>query len=626
MRPRFHGGVEPKKVPIEGIVTITHRLPMEANMATPATTEYAPNIMALVTTAWTTYADRVVLRHTDSNDDWIDVTGREAQAHVDAVAKGLIAHGVTRGDRVGIMSRTRYEWTVLDFALWSAGAIPVPLYDTSSKAQIDWITSDADVKMVVVETEDHATLAHKVAADKESPLNEVLVIDAGALDDLVAEGISVSDEDLVASRSHAGHHDLATIMYTSGTTGRPKGVRLTHFNYVRQVAGIQHELKDVLYQEGAGTVLFLTLAHSLARLVQVVLVSSGTVIGYCPDTTKLVPLMGTFHPTLILAVPRVFEKVYNSAETKASAAGKVKIFRWAAKQAIEYSEALDSRGGPSFGLRLKHKVADKLVLHKIYNVLGGNGTWAVSGSAPLGARLGHFYRGLGLTVLEGYGLTETNAASHVNRPGNVKIGTVGLPLPGMEVTIADDGEILMRGDQMFEGYHRNQEATASSMVDGWFHTGDIGQQDADGFLTITGRKKEIIVTAGGKNVAPAVLEDRIRAYPLISQCLVVGDNKPFIGALVTLDAEALPGWLEGKGRTAMTVAEAAKDEFVLESIDRAITRANKAVSRAESVRKFEVLDTDFTIANDYLTPSMKLKRADVMADFAETIEKLYTES
>ncbi len=592
-------------------------------MATTAGTEYAPNINAIVTGAWQTYADRVVLRHTDDNDAWIDVTGREAQARVDAVAKGLIAHGVKPGQSVGIMSRTRYEWTVLDFAIWAVGAVPVPLYDTSSKAQIDWITSDADVSIVFVETAEHAALAGKVAKDKESPLKEVLVIDDGALDAMAAKGAKIADTDLDHRKSLAKHSDVATIMYTSGTTGRPKGVRLSHFAYVRHVAGLQESAKEVLYQEGAGTVLFLTLAHSLARLVQLVLVSTGAVIGYCPDTTKLVPLMGTFHPTLILAVPRVFEKVYNSAETKAAAGGKVKIFRWAAKQAIEFSEALDTPSGPSAGLKFKHKIAHKLVLHKIYDVLGGNGTWAVSGSAPLGARLGHFYRGLGLTVLEGYGLTETNAASHLNRPGSPRIGTVGQPLPGIEVKIADDGEILMRGDTLFDGYHHNPDATAEAMDGGWFRTGDVGHQDPEGYLTITGRKKELIVTAGGKNVAPAVLEDRIRAYPLVSQCLVVGDNKPYIAALVTLDAEALPGWLKGKGKEPMTVEEAAKDPFVLESIDRAITRANKSVSRAESVRKFEVLDTDFTIANDYLTPSMKLKRSEVMADFADRIEALY---
>lgn len=586
---------------------------------------YAPNIITLINQAWQTHADKVVLRHTDSEDNWIDVTGRQVREHVDAVAKGLIARGVKPGERIGIMSRTRYEWSVLDFAIWSAGAVPVPIYDTSSREQVDWIVSDADVRMVFVESKEHAAIAKRIAKG-ESPLQEVHVIDDGALDDFAKAGASIADADLEARKAIAGHDDLATIMYTSGTTGRPKGVRLTHFAYVRHVAGIQDELHDLLFGEDAGTVLFLTLAHSLARLVQVVLVASGTVVGYCPDTTKLVPYMGTFKPTLIVAVPRVFEKVYNSAEQKAAAGGRVKIFRWAAKQAIDYSRAMDDPKGPSATLKLRYKVAHKLVLHKIYDVLGGRGRWAVSGSAPLGERFGHFYRGLGLTVLEGYGLTETNAASHVNRPYNVKIGSVGPPLPGLEVKIAADGEIMLKGDQLFDGYHHNPEATADTMDGDWFCTGDLGEQDEDGYLRITGRKKEMIVTAGGKNVAPAMLEERIRSYALVSQCLVVGDGKPFIGALITLDAEALPGWLKGKGMEPMSVEQAAADPVIREHLDKAIERANRAVSRAESVRKYEILPGDLTIDNGYLTPSMKVKRAEVLSDFADAVEKVYSDS
>ncbi|MCB2413843.1 AMP-dependent synthetase/ligase [Demequina sp. TTPB684] len=592
-----------------------------SDASSPAST--ARNIMALVTDSWSTNADRVVMRYTDPADDWIDVTGRQAREHVDAVAKGLIARGIGPGDTVGIMCRTRFEWTVLDLALWSAGAIPVPVYDTSSSSQIDWITSDANITTLFVETEAHAELARKVASDTESPLTAIEVIDKGALDALKAEGASVTDAELEARRTAAGPEDLATIIYTSGTTGRPKGVRLTHGNYTVHVAGIHEELRDVLFEDGASTVMFLTLAHSLARLVEVALVASGTVMGFCPDPAKLVPYMGTFKPTLILAVPRVFEKVYTAAEQKAAAGGKVKIFRWAAKQAIDYSKALDTPQGPSTALTLRHRIAHRLVLHKIVNVLGGNGHWAISGSAPLGERLGHFYRGLGLVVLEGYGLTETNAASHVNRPSRSKIGTVGKPLPGIEVKIADDGEILLRGPSLFAGYHHNPEATAASSHDGWFMTGDIGVEDEDGYLTITGRKKELIVTAGGKNVAPAMLEDRLRAYPLVSQCVVVGDGKPFIAALITLDAEALPGWLRAKGLPEMTVAEASKDATVREHLDRAVERTNKAVSRAESIRKYEVVLDDFTIANGYLTPSLKVVRSRVIADFHERIEDLY---
>ncbi len=584
----------------------------------------ARNVMALASASWRLHANTVVLRYTDSADAWIDVTGAEAAAHVAAVAKGLIARGITPGESVGIMCRTRYEWTILDLAIWSAGAIPVPIYDTASTSQIDWITSDADIRTIFVESEALAAMARTVASDSESPLLAIEVIDKGAIPALVADGARVAESELTSRTERPGPEDLATIIYTSGTTGRPKGVRITHHNFMAQVRGVQEVLPDVLFEEGASTVLFLTLAHSLARLVEVALIASGTVVGFCPDSTKLVPYIGTFKPTLVLAVPRVFEKIYNSAEQKAAAGGKVKIFRWAAKQAIEYSEALDTPSGPSKGLRLRHSIAYRLVLSKIVTVLGGNAKWAISGSAPLGARLGHFYRGLGLTVLEGYGLTETTAASHVNPQDAPKIGSVGKPIPGIEIRIADDGEILLRGEQLFQGYHHNPDATSSSIVDGWFYTGDIGQEDADGYLTITGRKKEIIVTAGGKNVAPAVLEDRLRGYPLVSQCVVVGDGKPFIGALITMDADALPAWLRGKGLPAMTAAEAAENTVVREHLDRAVARANKAVSRAESIRKYAILPNDFTIENGYLTPSLKVKRAAVLADHNDDVESLYS--
>ncbi|WP_084103493.1 long-chain fatty acid--CoA ligase [Demequina sp. NBRC 110056] len=591
-------------------------------MGSPAT-DYPPSIIALVSAAWTQHADRVVMRYPDANDAWVDVTGAQAQQHVNDVAKGLIAMGVEAGDRVAILSRTRYEWTVLDFAIMSAGAIPVPIYDTSSESQIDWITSDAEVKVVVAETPEHAARTRAAAQDEESPIETVLTIDEGAVDALAAQGASVTDDVLAARTATLTHESLATIMYTSGTTGRPKGVRLTHFSYVRHITGIQDKMGAVLFEEGASTVLFLTLAHSLARLVEIALVASGMVIGFCPDPSKLVPAMQSFHPTLVLAVPRVFEKVYNSSEQKAAEGGKVKIFRWAAKQAIDYSKSLDT-GGPSLPLKVRHAVADRLVLSKIREVLGGKAHWAISGSAPLGDRLGHFYRGLGLTVLEGYGLTETNAASHVNLPELSKIGTVGPPLPGIEVSIAADGEVLMRGEQLFEGYHRNPDATSEAIADGWFHTGDIGTQDEDGYLTITGRKKELIVTAGGKNVAPAELEDRIRSYVLVSQCVVVGDAQPFIAALVTLDAEALPGWLKSKGLEPMTVEQAATDERILSRVQKAIDRANTAVSKAESVRTFRILSDDLTIDNGMLTPSMKVKRGRVLEEYADVIDGIYS--
>ncbi|WP_236685795.1 AMP-dependent synthetase/ligase [Demequina oxidasica] len=590
----------------------------------PADTQpdYAHNIVDEVNAAWERYSDRVLVSHM-VDDQWVDLTGRELRQLVDDVAKGLIARGIEPHQSVGIMARTRYEWSVLDFAIWSAGAIPVPIYDTSARSQVDWITSDSDMSVLFVETDAHAALAHKVAADTESPLNDVYVIDHGIIDELVEDGAKVSDATLAERKAAPGQQDLATIVYTSGTTGRPKGVRLSHFAYLRQIRGIQDIAPGVVFQKDGSTVLFLTLAHSLARMIQVVLLASGMRIGYCPDATQLVPMMGSLKPTLVLAVPRVFEKVYAGAEQKAELGGKVKIFRWAAKQAIDYSTALDNPRGPSIALKARHGLADKLVLGKIRDVLGGRATWAVSGSAPLGERLGHFYRGLGLTVLEGYGLTETNAASHVNRPELVKMGTVGPPLPGLESKIANDGEVLMRGETLFDGYHRNPEATAATMKDGWFMTGDLGEEDADGYVRITGRKKEIIVTAGGKNVAPAVIEDRLRAYPLVSQCIVVGDGRPFIGALVTLDEQALPGWLKSKGMEEMSVAEAARDPRVRARVEKAIKRANSVVSRAESVRNFEILEDDFTVEAGTLTPSLKVKREQVLADYADAVERVY---
>lgn len=553
--------------------------------------------------------------------EWTAISAREVQARVRAVAKGLVARGVEPGDRVAIMSRTRYEWSLLDWAAWAAGAVPVPVYETSSAEQVQWILTDSDVTLLVVETAAHRAVAEEVLADTN--VRETLVIDEGAVDALVAAGAGVSDEELDRRGSLAGLDDLATVIYTSGTTGRPKGVELTHGNFNDLVLNAIEELGVVVSAANARTLLFMPLAHVFARFIHVLVVPAGAVMGHTPDTRTLVDDMGTFQPTFILSVPRVFEKVYNSSEQKAAAGGKSAIFQRAAKTAIVYSRALDTPGGPSLWLRLQHKVADLLVLHKIRNALGGQAEWAISGGAPLGERLGHFYRGVGLKVLEGYGLTETTAPATVNRPELTKIGTVGRPLPGSSIRIAADGEVEIKGVQVFRGYHGNETATAEALQDGWFKSGDLGTLDEDGFLRITGRKKEIIVTAGGKNVAPAVLEDRLRAHPLLSQVVVVGDQRPFIGALLTLDPEGVPGWLAAHGKPAMSIEEAAKDPDVLESLDKAVEKANKAVSRAESIRKYRILPTDLTIANGYLTPKLSVKRSVVLKDFAGEVDALY---
>jgi long-chain acyl-CoA synthetase len=554
---------------------------------------------------------------------WVPVSAREFDADVVAVARGLVARGVQVGDRVAIMSRTRYEWTLVDYAIWAAGGVPVPVYETSAPDQVQWILSDSDCRFVIVETAAHAGIVDAVRKDVPT-VEDVLVIDGGALDTLRTQGADVPVSEVHSRRRAVTASDLATIIYTSGSTGRPKGAELTHGNFAHVTLNAAEALPEVIDHDGARTLLFLPIAHVFARLIQVAVISANTVLGHAPDVKNLVADLGSFQPTFLLAVPRVFEKVYNSAEQKASASKlKRQIFYWAVRTAIAASRAQDEGPVPP-ALSVQHKLADKLVLGKLREAMGGHVVHAVSGGAPLGERLGHFFRGVGVTVLEGYGLTETTAPTAVNMPRDVAIGTVGPALPGTSIKIDDDGEILLKGPHLFRGYRNKPELTAEVLVDGWFHTGDLGTLDSHGRLRITGRKKELIVTAGGKNVAPALLEDRLRSHPLVSQVVVVGDQRPFIGALVTLDAEMLPGWLATHDLPNMPVSEARVHPGVLAALDRAVNRANEAVSRAESIRKFDILDTDFTEANGYLTPSMKVKRQLVLTDFAPTIDALYS--
>ena len=558
-------------------------------------------------------------RQTGLGGTWQPVTVSAFVTEVRALAKGLVASGVEPGDRVAIMSRTRYEWTLVDFAVWAAGAVGVPVYETSSAEQVRWIASDAGVRLAVVETPAHAAVVAGVRDDLPG-LTEVLVLDEDALGTLATRGAGVADAEIDRRSALARGSDLATVIYTSGTTGRPKGVELTHGNFVALCRNGAVGLAEVVSRPTSRTLLFMPLAHVFARFIQVLCVESGAVMGHAPDTRNLLPDLASFRPSYLLAVPRVFEKVYNSAEQKAGSGAALRIFRWAAKVAIAYSRALETPDGPGAALRAQHRLADRLVHRKLRAVLGGRTEFAVSGGAPLGERLGHFYRGIGVQVLEGYGLTETTAPTAVNRPGLTKIGTVGPPMPGTSLRVDDDGQIWVAGPHVFRGYRHMPEETAEAVVDGWFRTGDIGTLDEDGYLRITGRSKEIIVTAGGKNVAPAVLEDRLRGHPLVSQVVVVGDQRPFIGALVTLDTEMLPGWLAMHGLPAMDVAAAAAHPQVREALDRAVDRANEAVSRAESIRKIDVLTTDFTEANGYLTPSLKVKRAAVLRDFAARVD------
>jgi long-chain acyl-CoA synthetase len=552
---------------------------------------------------------------------WTHVTWSQFAADVAAVAKGFMAEGIQPGDRIALMSRTRYEWTLVDFAAWSAGAVVVPIYETSSAEQVQWILSDSDAHLAVVETLAHRSVVEQIRGDLPS-LRAVVTIEGGGLDALREKGGEVSDADLAERRSGLDRRSLATIIYTSGTTGRPKGCELTHGNFLDLAENAIEKLGQVVLTDNASTLLFLPLAHVFARFIEVLCVAGKARMGHSADIKTLLDDFAGFQPTFVLAVPRVFEKIFNSAEAKASADGKGKIFLRAATVAIAYSEALDA-GGPGLGLRIQHAIFDRLVYGKLRAAMGGKVRYAVSGGAPLGTRLGHFYRGIGVVILEGYGLTETTAPVAVNTPDRIKIGTVGPPLPGTGIRIADDGEILLKGVGVFGSYHGNPTATSEALVDGWFHTGDLGEMDDDGYLRITGRKKEILVTAGGKNVAPAVLEDRLRAHPLVSQCIVVGDQKPFIGVLLTLDEEMWPLWAKTHGLEDVTLEQARSHPKVLEALQEAVDRANEAVSKAESIRKFTVLPGDFTEANGYLTPSLKLKRNVVMKDFADDVDALY---
>jgi len=559
-------------------------------------------------------------------DGWRDITAADFETAVIALAKGFAAAGIQPGEKVGFLARTTYEWSLVDFALFYAGAVMVPIYETSSPSQIQWILEDSGAIALLVESPEHFARVDEVRGDLPL-LREVWQLHLGAIDTLTAQGASVSDEEIQRRRGLAVGSDIATLIYTSGSTGRPKGCVLTHSNFVELSRNSAKALDEVVQTPGSSTLLFITTAHVFARFISILNVHAGVRTGHQPDTRQLLPALGSFKPTFLLAVPRVFEKVYNSAEQKAEAGGKGKIFRAAADVAIEHSRLLEEGKKIPFGTKLKFALFNKLVYSKLREAMGGNVVYAVSGSAPLGARLGHFFHSLGVVILEGYGLTETTAPATVNLASKSKIGTVGPALPGVGVRLADDGEIEVRGINVFKEYWNNPEATAEAFSDGgWFHTGDIGSFDADGFLTITGRKKEIIVTAGGKNVAPAALEDPIRANPIVGQVVVVGDQRPFISALVTLDPEMLPTWLANNGLDEkMTLAEASTNAQVRAEVQRAVDAANERVSRAESIRKFTILDSEWTEASGHLTPKLSIKRNIIMNDFADEISAIYDE-
>ncbi|KNX36952.1 AMP-dependent synthetase/ligase [Luteipulveratus halotolerans] len=557
-----------------------------------------------------------------SDGSWSEVTHAEFAAAVDALAKGFIAAGISAGDRVGLLSRTRYEWTLTDFALMAAGAVVVPVYETSSAEQVAWVLQDSGAVAVVVESSAHAATVASVRDDLPA-LHDVWLIDGGGLDELVEGASEVTDAELRSRRTLADRSTPATIIYTSGTTGRPKGCVLTHGNFLTLTENAVERLKTVVEAPGSSTLLFLPLAHVFARLIQCVAVYSRVRLGHAADVRSVVDDLGSFRPTFVLAVPRVFEKIFNHAEQEAVASGKGRAFTAAVETAVAWSTAVDAGRRPSVLLRTRRAAFDRVVYRRLRDALGGRLEFAISGGAPLGERLGHFFAGAGMPVLEGYGLTETTAPATVNTPELRKIGTVGPPLPGVAVRIADDGEVLVSGVGVFSEYFANPDATSRALQDGWLRTGDLGSLDADGFLRITGRLKDIIVTAGGKNVAPAGLEDAVRLHPLVSQCVVVGDQRPYVAALITLDAEMLPVWARARGIEPMSVAEAREHPAVLAALQEAVDGANAAVSRAESIRRFHVLPVDLTEDNGYLTPSLKVRRTLVSRDFAGEISQLY---
>jgi len=554
-------------------------------------------------------------------DGWLPVNARELEAEVRATAKGLIASGVEIGDRVAIMARTRYEWMILDFAIWFAGGVPVPIYETSSPEQVDWILTDSHSVAIIVETPQLKDLITPVLP---SFTKNCWTMTENVLSQLSYLGRDISDAEIDRRRSALTPDTLATLIYTSGTTGKPKGVQLTHGSFLSECGNVVMGASDLFLKPGGSTLLFLPVAHVFGRMVQIGSLRAGLHLAHCGDVLgRLSTDLASFKPTFVLAVPRIFEKVYNSAESKADAAGKGAIFRKAANIAIEYSRSLDE-GKVPLGLKVKHALFDRLVYSKIRNGLGGRVEAAISGGAPLGERLGHFFRGAGVRVLEGYGLTETTAGATLNLTTAHKVGSVGRPIPGTTIKIADDGEVLIKGPIVMRGYWQNDAANSEVFSDdGYFKSGDLGKLDEEGYLYIVGRKKELIVTSCGKNVAPAVLEDRLRAHPLVSQCIVVGDNQPYISALITIDPEAIKGWITANKKDGATVADLTNDPDLISVIQTAVDEANKAVSRAESIRKFKILPVDFTIAGGHLTAKLSVKRHVVQKEFASEIAELF---
>ncbi|MFK5584001.1 AMP-dependent synthetase/ligase [Ornithinimicrobium sp. LYQ131] len=570
---------------------------------------------------WARVEPTRVLASVRGADGWQDLTAAQLHRRVGALAKGLVAAGIEVGDRVAIMSRTRLEWTLADLALWTVGAVPVPVYETSSVEQVNFICRDSRAVAIIVED---APMMATVARAREGvdTLRDVWQIENGSLEELVEAGADVPDSALEERRSGVRRGDLATIIYTSGTTGRPKGCELTHDNFMTLAENAAERLSVIVGAPGAANLIFLPLAHVFARFIEVLCLHSGVRMGHTPDPGTLLDDLATFRPTFLLAVPRVFEKIYTAGEQRAEAAGRGRVFRWAADVAGRYSRALDT-GSVGFTLRARRAVADRLVYARLRAAMGGRVQYAISGGAALGERLGHFYRGVGVVVLEGYGLTETTAPATVNTPDMIRIGTVGRPLPGVSVRVDDAGEVWVKGVGVLRGYHEDPDADAAALQDGWLRTGDLGSVDEEGFLRLTGRSKELIVTAGGKNVLPGPMEDRLRAHRLVSHCMVVGEGRPFVAVLITLDEEMVAAWARQQGLGELEPAQVRTHPALRAELREAVDAANAPVSRGESIRSFRVLEDDFTVESGLLTPSLKLRRAHVDERYREEIEQLY---
>lgn len=575
---------------------------------------------------------RIALGRKDANGIWRDVTAAAFRDEVLALAKGLIAHGVRFGDRVALMSRTRYEWTLFDFALWSVGAQSVPVYPTSSAEQVRWMLHDAQVSAVMVEHEDHAMTVASVI-DRLPGVKRLWQLDADAVAELADAGTRVEDEVVHRHRRAVTPESVATVIYTSGTTGRPKGCVLTHANFMFETDTMASRWQSVFRSrpgDEAATLLFLPLAHVFGRMVEVAAVRGKVKLGHQPDLSAkaLMPDLVSFRPTFVVAVPHVFEKVFDAARRRAGSEGRAGAFDKAVDVAVAYAEAMEARAfgtgpGPSAGLRVQHQFFDKVVYRRVREALGGRIRHAMSGGSGMARRLGLFFEGAGVTVYEGYGLTESTAAATANPPERTRYGTVGQPVPGTTVHIAEDGEVWLHGAHVFAGYLGDPEATAAVLRDGWLATGDLGALDADGYLTITGRKKEILVTSGGKSVSPAGLEERVRAHPLVAQCLVVGNDRPYVAALVTIDQDAVEHWLALRGRERLRPEELVRDPGLETEIRRAVVAANTAVSQAESIRTFRILARPFSEEHGLLTPSLKLKRRAIEAAYAAEVDALY---